>query len=92
VQTWGEATTDPAIRDIVTDMTDRMRGMVQDCVTAWLVKVKHREPAAAQRHAAPAAHRIMALYQAELLYTALRSPDQQTQGTQQTEGTRGAPS
>ncbi|MCH0564882.1 TetR/AcrR family transcriptional regulator [Streptomyces sp. MUM 2J] len=78
VQTWGEATTDPAIRDIVVDMTDRMRAMVHDCVMAWLVKVEHRAPAEVRERAAPIAHRVMALYQAELLYTALRSPTEET--------------
>ncbi|MEV7603557.1 helix-turn-helix domain-containing protein, partial [Kitasatospora sp. NPDC089797] len=47
VQTWGEATTDPAVREIVVDATDRMRAMLHDCVTAWLVKTEHREPAPA---------------------------------------------
>ncbi|MDH2388066.1 TetR family transcriptional regulator [Streptomyces sp. HNM0663] len=74
VQTWGEATTDPAIHGIVVDMTDRMRAMLRDCVTAWLVKVEHHEPAEARERAVPIARRVMALYQAELLYTALRTP------------------
>ncbi|WP_186785216.1 TetR/AcrR family transcriptional regulator [Streptomyces misionensis] len=78
VQTWGGATTDPVIRDIVVDATDRMRAMLHDCVTAWLVKVEHHEPARAREHAAPIAHRVMALYQAELLYTALRTPTEET--------------
>ncbi|MFE9429186.1 TetR/AcrR family transcriptional regulator [Kitasatospora sp. NPDC006697] len=78
VQTWGEATTDPAIHEIVVDATDRMRAMLHDCVTAWLVKVEHREPAPAREHAAPIAHRVLALYQAELLYTALRTPAEET--------------
>ncbi|MEU1184193.1 TetR/AcrR family transcriptional regulator [Streptomyces sp. NPDC005820] len=78
VQTWGEATTNPAIRDIVVDMTDRMRAMLHDCVTAWLVKVEHDEPAGARERAAPIAHRVMARYQAELLYTALRTPTEET--------------
>ncbi|MFF5139254.1 TetR/AcrR family transcriptional regulator [Streptomyces sp. NPDC013157] len=78
VQTWGEATTNPAIRDIVVDMTDRMRAMLHDCVTAWLVKVEHHEPAEARESATPIAHRVMALYQAELLYTALRSLPEET--------------
>jgi AcrR family transcriptional regulator len=73
VQTWSEATTDPDIRDIVVDMTDRMRAMLHDCVTAWLVKVEHHEPSGARELAAPIAHRVMALYQAELLYLAFRS-------------------
>lgn len=78
VQTWGEATTNPAVQDIVVDMTDRMRGMLHDCLTAWLVKVEHEEPALARERAAPIAHRVMALYQAELLYTALRTPTEET--------------
>ncbi|MFF5536583.1 hypothetical protein ACFY71_29600 [Streptomyces cinerochromogenes] len=78
VQTWGEATTDPAIRGIVVDMTDRMRAMLHDCVTAWLVKVEHQEPARAREQATPIAHRVMALYQAELLYIALRTPTEET--------------
>lgn len=78
VQTWGEATTDPVIHGIVVDMIDQMRAMLLDCVTAWLVKVEHQEPAAARERATPIAHRVSALYQAELLYTALRSPTQET--------------
>ncbi|WP_158239559.1 TetR/AcrR family transcriptional regulator [Streptomyces carminius] len=78
VQTWGEATTDPAIREVVADMTERMRAMLHDCVTAWLVKVGHHEPAGAREHAAPIAHRVLSLYLAELLHTALRSTTEET--------------
>src|SRR5205823_4068154 len=78
VQTWGEATTDPAIRAIVIDMIDRMRAMLHDCVTAWLVKVEHHEPAEARERAAPIADRVQALYLAELLYAALRPPAEET--------------
>jgi len=78
VQTWGEATTNAAIRDIVVDMTDRMRAMLHDCVAAWLVKVEHHEPAGARESATPIAHRLMALYQAELLYTAMQSQTEET--------------
>ncbi|MFC4033268.1 TetR/AcrR family transcriptional regulator [Streptomyces polygonati] len=74
VQTWGEATTDPEVHDIVVDMIDRMGAMLHDCVTAWLVKVEHQEPARARESAAPVARRVSALYQAELLHAALRSP------------------
>jgi AcrR family transcriptional regulator len=74
VQTWGEATTDPVIRGIVVDMIDRMRAMLHDCVTAWLVKVERHEPAEAEDRAAPIAHRVMALYLAELLCATLRPP------------------
>jgi AcrR family transcriptional regulator len=72
VQTWGEATTDPAIRALVLDMTDRMRALLHDCVTAWLVKVERHEPADARERATAIAHRVSALYQAALLYTALQ--------------------
>lgn len=78
VQTWGEATTDPAIRAIVVDTTDRMRALLHDCVTAWLVKVEHQEPTEAREQATPIAHRVAALYQAELLYTALQPPTEET--------------
>lgn len=78
VQTWGEATTNPAIRDIVVDMTDRMRAMLHDCVTAWLVKVEHHEPDEARERATPIARRVMALYLAELLHAALQSPTGET--------------
>jgi AcrR family transcriptional regulator len=74
VQTWGEATTNPDIRDIVVDMVDRMRALLHDCVTAWLVKVERQEPAAAGEQATPIAERVTALYLAELLQAALRSP------------------
>ncbi|MFI6936861.1 hypothetical protein [Streptomyces sp. NPDC050287] len=55
-----------------------MRAMLHDCVTAWLVKVEHHEPAEARESATPIAHRVMALYQAGLLYTALQSPPEET--------------
>ncbi|MFE2582632.1 hypothetical protein, partial [Streptomyces sp. NPDC059378] len=74
----GGATTDPAIHGIVVDMTDRMRAMLREAVTAWLVKVEHHEPAEARERSVPIAHRVMALYQAELLYTALRTPTEET--------------
>jgi hypothetical protein len=78
VQTWGEATTDPVICGIVVDMIDRMRAMLYDCVTAWLVKVERHEPAESRKRATPIAHRVSALYLAELLYAALQSPTEET--------------
>ncbi|WNZ11664.1 TetR family transcriptional regulator [Streptomyces sp. 11x1] len=78
VQTWGEATNNPAIHGIVVDTIDRMRAMVHDSVTAWLVKVEHLESAEAQERATPIAHRVQSLYLAQLLYTALQSPAQET--------------
>ncbi|NRN70659.1 HTH-type transcriptional regulator TtgR [Kibdelosporangium sp. 4NS15] len=78
VQTWGEATTDPVIRGVVVDMIDRMRAMLHDCVTAWLVKVEHHDPAEAREQATPIADRVSALYLAELLHAALRSPTEET--------------
>ncbi|GAA5161932.1 MULTISPECIES: TetR/AcrR family transcriptional regulator [Amycolatopsis] len=71
VQIWGEATTNPAIGAIVVDMIDRLRAMVRDCVASWLVKAEGHEPAEAREKAAPIAHRVLALYLAELLRIAL---------------------
>ncbi|WP_170191841.1 TetR/AcrR family transcriptional regulator [Saccharothrix syringae] len=78
VQIWAEATTDPVIGRIVTDMIGRLRLMVHDCVTAWLVRAEGGDPAAARERAAPIAHRVIALYLAELLQTALRPPAEET--------------
>jgi AcrR family transcriptional regulator len=78
VQIWGEATTDPAIDAILVDMIDRVQLMVHDCVTAWLVKAEDRGPVGAREDAAPTARRVMSLYLAELLRTALRPA---TEGT-----------
>ncbi|MFF3088812.1 TetR/AcrR family transcriptional regulator [Streptomyces nojiriensis] len=78
VQTWSEATNNPAIHDIVVDTIDRMRAMVHDSVTAWLVKVEHLEPTEAQERATPIAHQVQSLYLAQLLYTALQSPAEET--------------
>ena len=78
VQTWGEATTDPAIRAIVIDMIDQTRAMLHDCVTAWLIKIEHNEPAEARERAIPIAHRVSALYLAALLDIALQAPTEDT--------------
>ena len=78
VQIWAEATTDPAIGRIVADMLDRLRSMVHDCTTAWLVKVQGRDPAAAGEQAAPIARRVAALYLTELLQAALRPLTEET--------------
>ncbi|MGW0964886.1 TetR/AcrR family transcriptional regulator [Streptomyces sp. NPDC002516] len=78
VQTWGEATTNPAVHGIVVDTIDRLRARVHDCVLAHLVKVEHLDPAAAQEQVTPITDRVMALYLAELLHTALRSPTEET--------------
>jgi AcrR family transcriptional regulator len=75
VQTWGEATTDPAVRAIVVDMIDQTRAMLHDCVTAWLIRVEGHEPAEAGKRAASIAGRVSALYLAALLNAALQPPD-----------------
>jgi hypothetical protein len=59
-------------------MIDRFRLMVHDCTTAWLVKAEGGDPAAAREQAAPIARRVIALYLAELLRTALRPPTEET--------------
>lgn len=78
IQTWGEATTDPAVRAIVVDMIDQTRAMLHDCVTAWLVKAEHHDPDEAGERATPIAERISALYLAQLLHAALQSPLEET--------------
>ena len=78
VQTWGEATTDPAVREIVLGMVDEMRGMLHDCVTAWLVKVGHHGRDEAERLAGPITQRVMALHLAGLLRTALQPEPEET--------------
>lgn len=78
VQVWAEATIDPAIGRIVTDMIDGMRLIVHDCTTAWLVRTEGGDPAAARERAAPIAHRVIAFYLAELLRAALRPPTEET--------------
>jgi hypothetical protein len=55
-----------------------LRGMLHDCVAAWLVKVEGHGPAEAEELAAPIAHRVSALYLAELLRTALQPPTEET--------------
>ena len=78
VQMWGEATTDPVIRAIVVDMIDQTRAMMRECVTAWLVKIQHQEPAAAREHAAPIARRVSALYLAAMVDAGLQAPTAQS--------------
>jgi AcrR family transcriptional regulator len=78
VQTWGEATTDPAVRDIIAGMVDEMRGMLHDCVTAWLVKTGHHGHPEARELAGPIAGRVMALHLAGLLFTALQPAPEET--------------
>lgn len=78
VQIWAEATTDPAIGRIVTDMIERLRLLVHDCTTAWLVKTEGCDPTAAGERAAPVTRRVIALYLAELLQVALRPPAEGT--------------
>jgi hypothetical protein len=79
VQIWGAATTNPVIRSIVVDMIDREHAMLLDCVTAWLVKVEHQEPAAARGHAVPIARQVSASYLAGLLHIALQPSTEETE-------------
>jgi AcrR family transcriptional regulator len=72
VQTWGEATTDPALRDTVIAMFDGMRELLHDYLTSWLVRTENRDPADARERAIPIAQQVLARYQAELLCAALR--------------------
>jgi AcrR family transcriptional regulator len=77
VQTWAAATVDPAIREIVTDMTAQMRVLLRDCVTAWLVKVEHHQPAEARELAGPIADQVSARFLAALLHSALQTPTEE---------------
>lgn len=80
VQIWGEATTDPAIGAIVTAMVDRLRGMIRDCVAAWLIKAEGRGSDEAAVQAVPIARDLMARYLAELLHLALTPSIEETTG------------
>lgn len=51
------------------------------CVThipSWLVKVECHEPSGVREQAAPIAHRVLALYLAELLNAALQPSTEET--------------
>lgn len=78
VQTWGKATTDPVIGRIVTDMIDEMRALLHDCVTAWLTRVEHHDPATARDRATAITRRVSDQYQAQLLATALSTSTEET--------------
>ncbi|GHJ47674.1 hypothetical protein Cs7R123_50160 [Catellatospora sp. TT07R-123] len=71
LQAWGEATTDPVIRDIVTDMTDRFRDQLQVSCAAWLVAARGREPGEARAGAAILASHLVDVYLAFLFRRAL---------------------
>lgn len=72
VQTWGQATTDPALRALVHAMTNGMRELLRDYLTTWLTGHEGVDPAGARERAEPLAERVYALLQAEMLRTALR--------------------
>ncbi|GAB3887215.1 hypothetical protein GCM10029964_052830 [Kibdelosporangium lantanae] len=78
MQIWGEATTDPAIGAIVTGMVGRLRGMIRDCVAAWLVKAEGRGSDEAEIQAVPIARDLIARYLAELLHIALTTSSEET--------------
>ena len=67
LQAWGEATTDPAIRDIVVATIDRMHELFRVSCEAWLVKAKGYEPAHAGPRATRLAGHLVAVYQAVLI-------------------------
>lgn len=67
LQAWGEATTDPAIRDIVVATIDRMRDLFRVSSEAWLVKAKGYEAAAARARATRLAGHLVAVYQTVLI-------------------------
>ncbi|MDG4826856.1 TetR/AcrR family transcriptional regulator [Asanoa sp. WMMD1127] len=67
LQAWGEATTDPAIRDIVTATIARMRDLFRVSCEAWLIQVKGVAPAEAGPRATRLAGHLLGAYQALLL-------------------------
>ena len=71
LQAWGEATTDPVMRDIVVTMTERMRDAVAISCEAWLTKVRKHGSSHARARAFVLADQIMAAYQALLIRSAL---------------------
>jgi AcrR family transcriptional regulator len=75
VQTWGEATTDSALRDLVMAMFEGLRELLHGYLTSWLVNTENRDPADARERAVPHARQVMALYQAELLRVGLQDKD-----------------
>ncbi|GAB3432594.1 TetR/AcrR family transcriptional regulator [Flindersiella endophytica] len=76
VQTWGEATTDPALRDLVLAMSAGMRELLHDYLTSWLVRTEGRDPTEARELAGPMAGRVIAQYQAEQLSAALQDDEE----------------
>ncbi|MEV4537756.1 helix-turn-helix domain-containing protein [Asanoa sp. NPDC049518] len=75
LQAWGEATTDPAIHDIVVAMVDRIRGLFRESCAQWLVAVKDYAPSEAGPRAERLADQLVAAYQAHLVRAALGATD-----------------
>ncbi|MET8114409.1 TetR/AcrR family transcriptional regulator [Streptomyces prasinus] len=82
VQMWGEATTDEALRSIVTEMTASLRALLHDYVTTWLTRTEHTEPGEAREQATRIVQQIMMSYQAQLLQAALLSEPEPSSGAQ----------
>jgi AcrR family transcriptional regulator len=76
VQTWGAATIDPALRDVVIAMFDGMRDLLHGYLTSWLVKTEGHDPTDARERAIPIARQVMERYQAELLRAALHHDEE----------------
>ncbi len=74
LQAWGEATTDPAIHEIVVSTIDRMRDLFRVGCEAWLVEAKGYDRAAAGPRATRIADQLVAVYQAHLIRGALLGP------------------
>ncbi|SNT60698.1 DNA-binding transcriptional regulator, AcrR family [Asanoa hainanensis] len=74
LQAWGEATTDPAIHDVVVAMIDRIRGLFRDSCAQWLVTTKDLAPSDAGPRAERLADQLVAAYQAHLVRAALGAP------------------
>lgn len=70
LQAWGEATTDPAIREIVVATIHRMRDLFRISCEAWLVKTEGYPPDEAGPRATRLAGHLVAVYQTVLIQDA----------------------
>lgn len=71
IQLWGEAATDPAMREVVTTMATGMTALIRDCTAAWLTKVKGLAAGEAREAADAMAPTLAATCQGFLLRRAI---------------------
>ncbi|GIF76508.1 TetR/AcrR family transcriptional regulator [Asanoa siamensis] len=71
LQAWGQATTDPAVREIVVGMLERLREVFRIGCEEWLIRTQGHTLADAGPRARHLAGRLLAAYQALLFRSAL---------------------